>query len=218
MANKILKGLALAAGAGAALGFSAGLGRQRKNISSAETPPAPPHDLELRFERQAREIATLRAQAEESGRRASTEFTAFERRLASAREELPAAIDAVVTPRVDELRARLQSEMREAAANGLARIDQAIDEKLASRIAALETTLADQSNAIGSLNRRALETDANLQKLILSVERLCDRAGARPAAEPVAEPSFLDLPFQTQYEAALEREPATPPRMFASIK
>jgi uncharacterized coiled-coil protein SlyX len=118
------------------------------------------------------------------------------------------------------MRARLQSEMREATANGMARIDQAIDEKLAGRITALETTLADQSATIGSLNQRAIETDTNLQKLILAVERLCDRAGVRPAPvpEPSAEPSFIDLPFQAQLKVALEREPAPAPRMFASIK
>jgi uncharacterized coiled-coil protein SlyX len=205
------------------------MGRRR----NSETPLAQPGDadrsdaidatdaidaIEMRLRNQAKEIATLRAEVDESGRRASAEVVDLERRIANARAELPAAIEAAIAPRVAELRTRLQSEMREAAADGLARIDSAIDEKLASRIAALETTLADQSTAIGALNRRAIDTDTNLQKLIASVERLCDRAAARPAPEPVAEPSFLELPFQTQYEAALEREPAEPPRMFASIK
>jgi uncharacterized coiled-coil protein SlyX len=222
MANRILKGLALAAGTGVALGFGASLGRRR----NAETPLAPTVDadtideIEMRLQSQAKEIAMLRAEVDESGRRASTEVAALERRFANARAELPAAIEATVNPRVAELRTRLQSEMREAAASGMARIDQAIDEKLASRIAALETTLADQSAAIGSLNRRAIETDTNLQKLILSVERLCDRAGARltPEPKPAGEASFFDLPFKAQYEAVLEREPAPSPRMFAYIK
>lgn len=217
MANKILKSLALAAGAGAALGFSAGLGRHKNSVLKEEVSPVSvqPTDVELRIERHSTEIARLRVEVDESGRRASTELARFERRLTSSRAELPAAIEAVVTPRVDELRTRLHADMREATASGLARIDQAIDEKVSSRIAALETTLADQSSAIGVLNRRAIETDSNLQKLISSVERLCDRAGARPAPEPAAEPSFLDLPFQSQFEAALEREPAEPPRIFA---
>jgi uncharacterized coiled-coil protein SlyX len=222
MANRILKGLALAAGTGVALGFSASMGR-RRNI---ETPLAASADadaideMERRLQSQAKEIALLRAEVDESGRRASTEVAALERRFASARAELPAAIEATLNPRVTEMRARLQSEMRETTANGMAQIDRAIDEKLEGRIAALERTLADQSVSIGSLNRRAIESDTNLQKLILAVERLCDRAGARPAPEPepAAEPSLLDLPFQAQYKAALEREPATTPRMFASIK
>jgi uncharacterized coiled-coil protein SlyX len=222
MANRILKGLALAAGTGVALGFSASMGRRR----NTETPLAASADadaidgIEMRLQNQAKEIAMLRAEADESGRRASTEIAALERRFASTRAELPAAIEATLNPRVTEMRARLQSEMREATASGMARIDRAIDEKLEGRITALETTLADQSASVGSLNRRAIETDTNLQKLILAVERLCDRAGARPAPETAAaaEPSLLDLPFQAQYKAALEREPATTPRMFASIK
>jgi uncharacterized coiled-coil protein SlyX len=218
MANKTLKSLAIAAGTGVALGFGATLGRQRKNVIREERPPAQPTDLELRLERQAKEIATLRAHVDESGRRASTELTAFQHRLASARAELPAAIEAFITPRVDELRARLHEELREAADNGLARIDRAIGERIAGRIDAIENTLAEQSTAIGLLNRRAIETDTNLQKLISSVERLCDQASARPAQEPVAEPSFLDLPFQAQYEAALKREPVGPPRIFSSVK
>jgi uncharacterized coiled-coil protein SlyX len=223
MANKILKSLALAAGTGVALGFSASMGR-RRNI---ETPLAQPGDangidaidaIEMRLQKQAMEIATLRAEVDASGRRASAEVVDLERRIANTRAELPAAIEATIAPRVAELRTRLQSEMREAAADGLARIDLATDEKVASRIAALETTLADQSTAIGALNRRAIETDTNLQKLIASVERLCDRAGARPAPEAAAEPSFFELPFETQYKAALERDPVEPPRMFASLK
>ena len=190
MANKILKGLALAAGTGVALGFSASLGRQR----NTETPPL--DDLKLGLKRQAKEIAAL------------------EQRFAKVSEDLPAAVEAAIAPRVDEVRTRLRAEMREAAAAGLAQIGQAIDVRLAGRMAALETTLGVQSSAIGALNQRALETDASMQKLISAVELLCDRAGARPAPELVAEPSFLDLPFQRQYEAALQREPATPPRMF----
>ena len=187
MANKILKGLALAAGTGVALGFSASLGQQRKSNADTDL-----EEIKRQLQRQAKEIA------------------AIERQLANASAELPAAIEAAVTPRVEELRGRLRMEMREAAANGVAQIDRASDDRLASRIATLEQTLSDQSGAIGSLSERALETDANLQKLISSVERLCDRTDARPAAEP----SFLDLPFQTQYEAALQSESTTPPRMF----
>jgi uncharacterized coiled-coil protein SlyX len=219
MANKFLKGLAIAAGTGVVLGFGASLGRQRKNAPRART-AGRPTDLELRVDRQAKEIAALRAQADESGRRASIELTAFERRLAAARAELPAAVEAAVTRRVEELRTRLHSEIKDAGEDGLARIDQVIDEKLASRVTAIETALTHQSGAIGALNRRAIETDTNLQKLILSVERLCDSAGALPAADPRAagEPSFLDLPFEAQYDAALQREASAPVRMFASLK
>jgi len=216
MANRILKSLAIAAGAGVALGFSAGLGRQRKK--PADVAPQTPSDAEMRLDDQQRELAALRAEVDASGRRAAGEFASFERRLATTRAELPAAVEAAVSQRVEDLRTRLHAEMEEKTRSGLAQIDQAIDEKLAGRIAALETTLADQSAAIGSLNRRAMETDASLQKLISSVERLCDRAGAPPVSQPVAEPSFFDLPFQAQYDEALRREPDVTPRLFASIK
>jgi uncharacterized coiled-coil protein SlyX len=224
MANRIIKGFALAAGAGALLGFSASLGRQRNHVESVDAPPEPRSDTELRMEGQSEAIAALRAEVDANSRRASAAFAGFEQRLAAARDELPATIDAVVARHVNELRARLHSEVSEATSASLARIDQAridqaIDEKLANRVTALETSLADQSAAIGSLNRRALETDANLQRLISSVERLCDRAGANLAPpEPLANPSFLDLPFQTEYDAALKREPDPTLRMFTAIK
>jgi uncharacterized coiled-coil protein SlyX len=216
MANRILQSLALAAGAGVALGFSAGLGRQRK-VVTANTAPLP-SDAETRIAAQAKEISALRAEVEASGQRSAAGLAGFERRLATTRAELPAAIESAVTRRVGELRTHLQDELRQTTEAGLARIDQAIDEKLSGRINALESAVADQSAAIGSMNRRAIETDTNLQRLISSVERLCDRAAPRSVPAPPVEPSFLELPLQAAYKPALEKGPVSPPQMFAAIK
>ena len=215
MANKIPKSLAVAAGMGVALGFSASLSRRRK--SEAPSEPSD-HGLDEHLQHQAQEIKALRAEVDDSARRASAEFAAVERHFADARAELPAAIEAVVIRRVEDLRTRLHSEMRDGTDESLARMDRAIEEKLASRIETIETTLGDQSGAIGSLNRRALETDANLQKLIASVELLCDRVGARPASTLAVEPSFLELPFQAEYKAALQNEPTSPIRFVPAFR
>lgn len=67
----------------------------------------------------------------------------------------------------------------------------------AERIAALERAVSDQFKSIGGLGDRAAETDANLQRLIAVVERLCAR-------QP--QPSSTVLPFEAHLAEAVERD------------
>jgi hypothetical protein len=61
----------------------------------------------------------------------------------------------------------------------------------------LQRAMADQLTSIGGLRDRAVESDANLQRLIAVVERLCDRP---------PKPSSTLLPFEAQLAEAVERD------------
>jgi uncharacterized coiled-coil protein SlyX len=67
----------------------------------------------------------------------------------------------------------------------------------AERIGALERAVADQSKTIGGLRNQAAESDANLQRVIAVVERLCERP---------APPSSTVLPFEAQLAEAVQRD------------
>jgi len=85
---------------------------------------------------------------------------------------------------VQALRAKVVETERRAAA-------------LAEANGVLQRAMADQLTSIGGLRDRAVESDANLQRLIAVVERLCDRP---------PQPSSTLLPFEAQLAEAVQRD------------
>jgi uncharacterized coiled-coil protein SlyX len=136
---------------------------------------------------------------------------------ASSQESI---LGTAIGPSIDELRTRLHAETRESLDAALTTFEETIDNLVSLRISTLEKTLIDQSTIITTLSRRAIESDANLQRLISAVERLCDRtdsrvapAAAAPNTAPNAPPvPFFKLPFEKQLSEAIQRQPESPPR------
>ena len=69
----------------------------------------------------------------------------------------------------------------------------------------LRKTLSGQSEMIESLSQRAIESDANMQKLISAVERLCERTEKAPESS-----------FETHLSGAMKRSDSaySPPTIF----
>jgi uncharacterized coiled-coil protein SlyX len=83
-------------------------------------------------------------------------------------------------------------------------------EQLSARVGAIELTLTEQAGAIQTLNVRTSETDANLQRLVVALEKLCDRVQLlAPEPEQTREPETR-LPFESQLHDAMDREPVVP--------
>src|SRR6185437_11975169 len=213
MANRILKGLAVAAGTGLAMGFSSG--RSRAYSRPAPVRPSVPPDsisddildieplldrierLEARLEsggtsEYAQALADLERRIDENSRELALlreEITAAERRMtestAAVRAEIPAIVEQQVSVRVDALEARFTEEIAQSQMQSLEIFERSIDEKISSRIGAIEKTLAGQSESIDALREHTAETDRNLQRLVVAIEKLCERAQLIPA-----EPSF----------------------------
>jgi hypothetical protein len=89
--------------------------------------------------------------------------------------------------RLDLMEARLNAlEMNSIDEPRLAKI---VDAMVSLRTSKLEKTLAEQSTIIAALSQRADNWDANMQKLIAAVERLCETT----------------LPFETELSEAMKR-------------
>jgi hypothetical protein len=69
----------------------------------------------------------------------------------------------------------------------------------------LKKALIEQAEIIASLRQHAIESDANMEKLIAAVERLCERAEV-PAAAPA-----LELPFDAHLNEAMNRQTRNTP-------
>jgi chromosome segregation ATPase len=150
-------------------------------------------DLERRIEENSRDLAVLRE-----------EIIAAEKRMAEStaavRAEIPVIVEQQISVRIDALDARYTEEISQSQKQSLEIFERSIDEKISSRIGAIEKTLAGQSESIEALREHSAETDRNLQRLVVAIEKLCERAQLIPA-----EPSF-----EAHMDDAMQREPGTP--------
>jgi predicted RecB family endonuclease len=143
-------------------------------------------EADRRITSQAENIDALRLQMGEYRQRIAVDIETIEKRIAEVTKTIPAMLESIVTPKVDDLRLRLRSEMQQSVTASLTTFERAIDDKVSDRIAALERAMLEQSALVTALSQRAVESDLNLQRLISAVERLCDRPGLGSDAHPVA--------------------------------
>jgi hypothetical protein len=213
MAIKILKGLAVVAGTGLAIGFGNKRRKQAPWVSDKSDSGFPIQPLLERLDRiEARMSAVEARPVSEAGsdglaqldhvvQRQTQDLQTLrvqvERRFAEVAKEVPAILESLLDPRVEDLRTRLRAEMRESVESTLVSFERKLDHKVSVRIATLENSLIDQSTAVTALGQRAIEAEENFQKLISAVERLCE-SRERPV---------LDLPFERQLSEAFQRQP-----------
>jgi uncharacterized coiled-coil protein SlyX len=221
MASNILKGFAIAAGLGLAVGLGTGKQRREDRSTGANLPADGP-SLEPVLERldriesrlsaveirppaiTAEDIGMLQLQVTEHRQKVAGEVATIEDRFADLTQGISALLESVIVPRVADLRAHLQSELQQSVSVTLTRFERAIDDKISGRISTLEKTMLDQSRIVTSLSQRANESDMHLQRLISAVERYCERTSLSPAAGK--EPSFLDQPFDSGFRARFLKE------------
>jgi primosomal protein N' len=193
MPSRILKGFAVAAGAGLAAGFSRG--RKRQSLSMNHSDSMDNDDPKL--------IARLE--------RIEDRLDAFE---SNNRRTLESVLEKTLAPYVETLRARLQIDIRESMDTRLNAFEQAIDQKVSNRVAALEKVLIDQSTIITTLSQRAVEAEENFQRLISAVERLFAQREGAPAGKPVISPAAFETSFEKQLNDALQAGPVVVPEGF----
>jgi hypothetical protein len=241
MASTIVKGLTVAAGLGLVIGLGAGnrraeengmgtkspdegapvpvlqrLGRIESRIAALESRPqatASDLELDLRIQAQAKQIETLQLRASEHRGRVAGEIAEIEKRFTGLAGEIPAVLESIIAPRVETLHAHLRTEIQQSVGATLARFERAINDKISDRMAHIEKSVRDQSSAVNALSRRAVESDANVQRLVAAVERLAERGTPNLAPR---EPSFLELPLKGQTSKAAEPQPETPTPAFES--
>ena len=137
-------------------------------------------ELGLRIERQAKMIETLRVQ------------------LNGTRQSLESTLEAAIGPRIDDLRARLRAEVLEAVNSALATFERLIEARVSLRVSTIEKVLVEQSSGIRDLSQRTVASEANLQRLISAVERLCAQRDGQPLASPAQPPERQPAALPTE--------------------
>ena len=115
--------------------------------------------------------------------------------LNGVRQSVESTLDATIGPRIDELRSRLRAEVLESVNSALATFERMIDAKVSLRVSTIEKALIEQSSSIRDLSQRTLSSEANLQRLIAAVERLCAQKNSPLPASP-------EQPFDRQPQVA----------------
>jgi uncharacterized coiled-coil protein SlyX len=185
-------------------------------------------EFDRRVAEQESALRALRVEIDQTGRHVAAQVEAAAVRSIQIRQEIPPVVEASLNRRLSDLEARLRQELDAKYRQNLQNLEKTIDQKLSERIAALEKTLAEQSASIAVLRKGAETADANLHRLIGSVERLCaasQLASAQPAAAqlptpaPPAPGAIDGALFHRQLTqvlrhpvAAVPRTPRTPPQ------
>jgi hypothetical protein len=193
MSSRILKGIAVAAGTGLAVGF--GRGRKRQSLSMNNLPDDPTIDH-----------ATLTARLD----RIEDRLAAVENANQGTHETI---LEATLAPYVEKLRAQLQTDMQESMNTRLTAFEESIDSKVSTRVNALEKALIDQSAVVTVLSRRAVEAEENFQRLISAVERVFEQKGIAPAGQQGVSPAAFE-PFEKQLSEAMQHGPLVVPEGF----
>jgi hypothetical protein len=147
-------------------------------------------ELGLRIERQAKMIEALKVQ------------------LNGTRQSLESTLETTIGPRIDELRARLRAEVLESVNSALTTFERMIDAKVSLRVSTIEKALIEQSSSIRDLSRRTVASEANMQRLISAVERLCAQKDSQPLASPAQPPErqLAPLPTDSGFRPRIVRE------------
>lgn len=199
--GSLLKGLVIAAGAGLGVCVGAvllapgsGMPRRRtqRELSEAELLRLDP--ILDRLERveayvdAAASAPVLSARVAELEGRAGAALDQVRSNFEDLKQELPSLVEAAVSARVADLEARLKTDAHQSWDRAVSVFETTIGQKVSDRIGSLEKVLAEQSSAIASLRARSAETDVNLQRLIVSIDRLCEVAPMLSAQAPQADP------------------------------
>lgn len=238
MFGKILKGLAVAAGVGFAVGMATGrrrrhgenrgsgnsseelstlerLDRIESRVAAIEGQPlaVSGSELDLRMQTQSRDFEALRLQMNEYRQRTAGDVALIQKGLTEITKGIPALLESIVAPRVDDLRLHLRAEMQQSVDASLTKFERAFEDKVSDRIAALEKVMLDQSALMTALSHRAIESEMNLERLIAAVGRLCDRPGESPDTGATAAPkerSAADSPYRNHSNGAATRQSEVP--------
>jgi hypothetical protein len=137
-------------------------------------------ELGLRIERQAKMIEALKVQ------------------FIGTRQSIESTLEAAIGPRIDDLRARLRAEVLESVNSALATFERLIEARVSLRVSTIEKVLVEQSSGIRDLSQRTVASEANLQRLISAVERLCAQRDGQPLASPAQPPERQPAALPTE--------------------
>lgn len=219
MDSRLVKGLTVAAGLGLAIGIGSGNRRAEENRMGTKSPDDVPEagPIAERLDRIEARISAIETRTRISARSGASageietlhaEVAAIEKRFEGLAKEIPAVLESIVGPRVDDLRKSLRTEVQQAVGATLAKFERTIGNKLADRLATVEKAVREQSVTVNALSRRAVESDANMQRLVGALERLWAGEDFDPAA--LRESFFAGVAVKGQTKPGGKRKQEAP--------
>jgi chromosome segregation ATPase len=219
MFGKMLKGMAIALGAGIAAGVVVArrvrppaqshsslepvlerLDRVESRIAAVEALPVAHADdiaaLVVCLDNQSREVESLQLQVDQQRREIATRIGTVEKNLTDLVAGLPNLVESIVEPRVEDLSLRLRAEIQQAVHATLTTFERAIEDKVSDRIAVIEKAMLEQSAAMASFRQRVRELDQDIERWTSSVERLVARASHAIDADSQQPRRAIELPVR----------------------
>jgi DNA-binding NarL/FixJ family response regulator/TolA-binding protein len=138
------------------------------------------------------------------------EVAVLGRSVSDLEARLPELIEETVTRRFQQMAGRLQQEIEETHVRTLETFVKNIQVKLVKRVAALETDMGKQAEAMNQLRESSLRTEDNLSRLITGVDRLAQELPRRINTQniPVPEAPAQEAEPLPQVAKPLKRKPA----------
>jgi hypothetical protein len=197
----LIRSLAFAAGAGIAIGICTTANRTA-NKSRRATRREPVRPLEVSSD-QFIDIEPLLSRLETMERRfeavsvpapePAVDTVELTRRLDAQDVELE-RLRGLVDARARAIHAQLEAEIEERHLRSIAALEHTVEVTISDRIAALERNLMNHATSIEELRDGAVDTEANLKRLIVAIEKLVERSQPAPqAAAPVLVPFEANL-------------------------
>ncbi len=118
------------------------------------------------------ELHSLRKELAEAEQRSATQLALFTEALARLRTQIPEMVEEVIASRFLEVEERFYTQVREIQQRSMDSFLQSANARVGTRMASLESTLAEQSAAMAEMRDNYVKSDRNIDRLLQGVDRL----------------------------------------------
>lgn len=149
------------------------LGKMENQISRMETRPEPAVQApQPRSAPDSPDIRALREELSQAEQRGTVQLTLFTEALSRLRTQIPELVEDAIASRFIEVEERFYTQIREIHQRATDTFIQSTQARVGTRMASLESTLAEQTQAMSDLRENHEKSDRNIEKLLSGLDRL----------------------------------------------
>jgi uncharacterized coiled-coil protein SlyX len=192
------------------------LGKMESQISRMETRPEPaaPRAAETRSAPDSPELRAFREELAQADQRGNAQLALFTEALTRLRVQIPELVEDAISSRFIEVEERFYTQIREIHQRSTDTFVHSTQARAGTRIASLESTLAEQKQAMSEMRENYEKSDRNIDRMLSGLDRLTAElmrlstlAGAPIVTRRVAQlspviPGSLSAPASAEPRAA----------------
>ena len=150
------------------------LGKMENQISRMETRPEPTAAQvpPPRSAPDSPDIRALREELSQAEQRGTAQLALFTEALSRLRTQIPELVEDAIASRFIEVEERFYTQIREIHQRATDTFIQSTQARVGTRMASLESTLAEQTQAMSDLRENHEKSDRNIDKLLSGLDRL----------------------------------------------